>query len=100
MVALHLLTQFVPVTGIELMARFSIKSATSSLRSHILFILIYFSLPMSLFSAALTYQDEKLTLIRILWILTVWAFAGVILALVGWYVIVPSIRRRSERKDD
>jgi hypothetical protein len=44
---------------------------------------------MSLFSAALTYQDAPLTLIRILWILTVCTSGGVIAALVGWYVIVP-----------
>jgi len=80
------------------MSLLSIKSATSSLRNHILFILVFFSLPMSLFSAALTYQDAPLTLTRILWILTVCTSAGVILALVGWYVIVPSIRRRSTRK--
>jgi hypothetical protein len=81
------------------MSCLSIRSATSSLRNHIFFIWVYFSLPMSLFTAALTYQDAKLTLIRILWILTVCTSAGVILALVGWYVIVPLIRRRSGRRD-
>jgi hypothetical protein len=52
----------------ELMSRLSIRSATNSLRNHIFFIWVYFSVPMSLFSAALTYQDAPLTLIRILWI--------------------------------
>ena len=69
----------------------------NSLRNHIFFIWIYFSLPMSLLFAAFAYEDHELTLIRIVWILTVWTCAGVIAALVGWYVIVPRTRPRSRR---
>ena len=79
------------------MSPLSIRSATSSLRSHILFIWVYFSVPMSLLFTAFSYQDHELRLIRMLWILTVWTCAGVIGALVGWYVIVPSIRRGPNR---
>jgi hypothetical protein len=81
----------------ELMSRLSIRSTTNSLRNHIFLIWVYLSVPMFFF-AALTYQDAPLTLIRILWVLSVCTCAGVILAFVGWYVIVPSIRRRSTRK--
>ena len=88
------------------MSRLSIRNATRSLRHHIFFICLYFSLPMALLSAALTYQDEKLTLIRdekltlirIVWIFAVCTCAGAIGAFVGWYFIIPLIRRRSDHK--
>jgi hypothetical protein len=63
----------------------SIRSATSSLRNHILFILVFASLPVSVLFCVWAYQDHELTLSRVLWIPTVWTGAGILGALVGWH---------------
>lgn len=76
----------------------SIKSATSSLRNHILFILVFASLPMSVLFCAWAYQDHELTLTRTLWILTVWTGVGIGMALIGWHIILAPFRRRSGRE--
>lgn len=52
---------------------------------------------MSLLNAAMAYQDHELTVMRGLWIATVCTSGGVVAALVGWYVILLPIRRRSRR---
>jgi len=41
---------------------------------------------MSLLFAALAYQDQELTFIWGLWVVTVWTSLGAVAALVGWHV--------------
>jgi hypothetical protein len=79
------------------MSWLNIRSATKSLPHHIFTIWVYFSLPLSLLFTAFSYEDRELTVLRMLWILTVCTCAGVFVALAGWYVIVPSIRRGYKR---
>jgi hypothetical protein len=81
------------------MALFGIRSATKSLWHHVLFILVFASLPTSLLFIAWAYEDHEFTLVRILQIVIVWVIAGIVAALVGWYVILAPIRRRSGRKE-
>jgi hypothetical protein len=77
------------------MSRLSLRSAASSLSNHVLFILVYFSLPMALLAVAFAYQDHELTITRVLRI-GFWAVVlGVLLAFFGWHVILAPIRRRS-----
>jgi hypothetical protein len=81
------------------MSRFSLRSATSSLRNHIFFVLAFFSLPMSVMFALFAYNDNELTFMRAIWIVTVWTGLGIVGAFVGWHVIVIPIRRRSRHKE-
>lgn len=80
------------------MAILSIRSATKSLWHHILFILVFASLPTAALFLVWAYQDGDLTVGRGLQIISVWIIAGLIGALVGWYVILASVRRRSDQK--
>jgi len=77
-----------------------IRSATRSLWHHILFVLIFASLPTSALFIAWAYQDNDLTVARVIQIISAWGIAGVALALVGWYVILAPIRRRNHRGND
>jgi hypothetical protein len=77
-----------------------LRRGSSSLRNHLVFILIIFSLPMSAMFAVSSYQDGELTPLWTLWIFAVGTFIGFIVALVGWFIILPPILRRSKRKDD
>lgn len=64
-----------------------------------IFILVYFSAPMSVLFGLWAYQDHKLTLAWAVRIVAVWAGLGVVTALIGWHVILSPIRGRSERKE-
>jgi hypothetical protein len=77
-----------------------VKLGTSSLRNHIVFVFIVASLPMTAMFAVSSYQDGELTPLWLLWIFAVWTVAGFILALIGWFIILPPIIRRSGRKHD
>ena len=81
----------------EHMSPLNIRNATKSLPHHIFLLWIYFSLPLALLFVAFSYEDHELTLLRILWVLAVCTCAGVFVAIAGWYVIVPSIRRGPKR---
>jgi hypothetical protein len=50
--------------------------------------------------AVSSYQDGELTPHWELWIFAVWTFLGFILALIGWFIILPPVLRRSKRKGD
>lgn len=80
------------------MSPLSIKGAMKSAGNHIIFILVFFSVPMSLLFGLWAYQDQKLTLAWAARIVIVWAGLGVAIALIGWHVILSPIRRRLERK--
>lgn len=82
------------------MALRSARWAISSLWHHILFIVVFASLPVSILFIFWADQDHDLTVTRVVKIVTAWIIAGVIGALAGWYVILPSIRHRGTRKDD
>jgi hypothetical protein len=77
-----------------------IKLGTSSLRNHIVLVFVVFSLPMSAIFAVSSYQDHELTPMWMLRIVAVCTFFGLIGALVGGFIILPPILRRSGRKHD
>lgn len=54
-----------------------------------------FSLPLSMMFFVFAYHDNELTFARVLWIVFVWLVAGTAMGIIGWYAILPSIRRRS-----
>jgi hypothetical protein len=64
------------------------------------FIFVAGSLPMTAIFAISSYQDGELTPLWMLWNFTVCTLGGLVMALVGWYVILPPILRRSRRKDN
>jgi hypothetical protein len=74
------------------------KKGVSSLPNHIVLVWIFFSLPLCLLNGVLSYEDHELTFSRILRILVVGACAGVAVALVGWFVILPPLRRRNRKE--
>lgn len=78
----------------------SIRWATKSLWHHILFVILFASLPTSILFVAFAYQDQDLTLARVIQIASIWTLAGLALAVAGWYVILPPIRHRSRRRKD
>jgi len=78
----------------------SIRSATKSLWHHVLFVLVFASLPTSMLFIAWAYQDNDLTTAHVVRILAAWTGAGVIGALIGWYVILAPIRGRTARRRD
>jgi hypothetical protein len=60
---------------------------------------VWISLPMSLLGFVWSYEDDELSLGQMLRIFIVYSFAGLIMALIGWYVAFAGIiRRRSERQ--
>jgi hypothetical protein len=83
------------------MSIFSIaRLGSRSLRNHIVFIFVVVSLPTTAMFAVSSYQDGELTPMWMLRILGAATLAGLFVALVGWFVILPPILRRSKRKDD
>lgn len=78
----------------------TIRSATKSLWHHVLFVLVFASLPISILFIAWAYQDNDLTAAHVIWIIGVWVSAGVIGALFGWYVILAPIRGRPDHRKD
>jgi hypothetical protein len=77
-----------------------IRSGTSSLRNHIVFIFVVVSLPTAVVFAVSSYQDNELTPMWMLRIVVVSTLGGLFVALVGWFFIVPSIRQRAKRRDN
>jgi hypothetical protein len=77
-----------------------VKLGTSSLRNHIVFIFVVVSLPTAAVFAVSSYQDNELTPAWMLRIFVVTALGGLFVALVGWFIILPPILRRSGRKND
>jgi hypothetical protein len=77
-----------------------IKLGTSSLKNHIVFIFVVVSLPTAAVFAVSSYQDNELTAMWMLRILIVSTLAGLFIALVGWFIILPPILRHSGRKHD
>jgi len=71
-----------------------VRGATASLRNHILFWQVVFAAPMAAVAALDAYHDNALTLLWGVRIVVVTSVMGVVVALVGWYVFLPSIRRR------
>jgi hypothetical protein len=47
-----------------------------------------------------SYQDGELTPLWMLWIFGVCTLGGLVMALIGWFIILPPILRRSGRKRD
>ena len=76
-----------------------LRTAMKSLWHHILFFLIFASLPMSILFIVSAYQDHELNAAGVVRIVCVWAIAGVIAALLGWYVILAPYRRRPGNKE-
>lgn len=74
-----------------------VRIGSRSLRNHIIFIFVVVSLPTTAMFALSSYQDGELTPLWMLRIFAVSTITGLILALVGWYVILPPILRRSDR---
>jgi hypothetical protein len=77
-----------------------IRLGSSSLRNHIVLIFIVASLPMTAMFGVSSYQDGELTPLWMLWIFTVWTLGGLVMALIGWFIILPPILRRFKRKND
>jgi protein-S-isoprenylcysteine O-methyltransferase Ste14 len=76
-----------------------INRGCSSLRNHIVLIFIAFSLPMMAMSSISSYQDGELTPLWMLRIIGVCTVAGVIAAIIGWFIILPPLLRRSKPKN-
>jgi hypothetical protein len=76
------------------MLRLGVRIATKSLRNHILCMQLFFAAPMSLLFVLRDYQFGELTFSLMLSIVAASVFSGVVVALVGWYVILPSINVR------
>ena len=75
----------------------TIRNATASLGSHLAVVQFAFSLPIALLFMAFDYANGDLTLGRVVWIVLVWSAAGVIVGVVGWYVILsPFLRKRGK----
>ena len=74
--------------------RRTMKSATKSLRNHVIFMEVIFTMPLSLVFLGTSYQYGELTPLWGLWIVTVCAALGAVAAVIGWYLILPSIRLR------
>jgi hypothetical protein len=77
-----------------------IRIGSSSLRNHVIFIFVVVSLPTAAVFAVSSYQDNELTPMWMLRILVISALGGLFVALIGWFIILPPILRRSRRKDD
>jgi cytochrome bd-type quinol oxidase subunit 1 len=77
-----------------------VKLGTSSLRNHIVFVFVFVSLPTAAVFAVSSYQDNELTPVWMLRIFVASTLGGLFVALVGWFVILPPILRRSGRKHD
>jgi hypothetical protein len=75
-----------------------IGTGTSSLKNHIVPIFIAFSLPMMAMSSISSCQDGEFTPLWMLGIISVCTIAGVIAAIIGWFIILPPLLRRSKPK--
>lgn len=78
----------------------TIRSATKSLRHHILFVLVFASLPISILFITWSYQDGDLTAAHVIRIICVWTGAGIIGGVLGWYIILAGTRRQAHQKKD
>lgn len=77
-----------------------VKLGTSSLSNHIVFIFVIVSLPAMVVFAVSSYQDHELTPMWMLRIFIASTLAGLFVALVGWFMILPPILGGSRRKRD
>jgi hypothetical protein len=77
-----------------------IRTGSSSLKNHIVFIFVVVSVPTAAVFAVSSYQDNELTPMWMLRILVVSTLGGLFVALVGWFIILPPILRRSKRKNE
>lgn len=57
--------------------------------------LVFTSLPMSILFMVSAHEDHELDAAAVVRIVSVWAAAGLIAALLGWYVILAPYRQRS-----
>jgi hypothetical protein len=77
-----------------------VKLGTGSLRNHIVFIFVVVSLPTVAVFAVSSCQDNELTPMWMLRIFVASTLGGLFVALVGWFMILPPVLRRSGRKHD
>ena len=77
-----------------------IRIGSSSLKNFIVLCFVAWSLPMITMFAVTSYQDGELTPLWLLWIFAAGTFGGFIMALVGWFIILPPFLRRYGRKRD
>jgi hypothetical protein len=77
-----------------------LRHGSSSLRNHIVLVFVLGSLPMAVMNGLFSYQDGELTPLRMLRISAVCAIGGLVVAFIGWFIILPPILRRSARKHD
>jgi hypothetical protein len=77
-----------------------IRIGSSSLRNFIVLCFVVWSLPMTAMFGVSSYQDGELTPLWMLWIFGVCTLCGLVFALIGWFIILPPILRRSGRKRD
>lgn len=77
-----------------------LRRGSSSLRNHIVLVFVVGSLPMTAMFGVSSYQDGELTPLWMLWIFGVCTLGGLVMALIGWFIILPPILRRSGRKRD
>ncbi len=73
------------------------KWAMSSLKNHILFFQVIFSLPFCSMFIATSYQYQELTWLWGLWIVALGSGMGVIVACLGWYFIILPMQRRRRK---
>ncbi|HEY2782372.1 MAG TPA: hypothetical protein VGI90_16440 [Steroidobacteraceae bacterium] len=81
------------------MSPLTFKGALDSLRNLLIFMWVYFSLPLMLMNVGFAHQDHELTPNLALRILIACTCGGVVMSLIGWYIAFAAIiRRRAERK--
>ena len=78
----------------------ALRTAMKSLWHHVLFFLVFVSLPVSILFIVWAYQDHELNAAAVVRIVSAWSVAGIVAALLGWYVILAPYRRRSGNKED
>jgi uncharacterized membrane protein YfcA len=76
------------------MSWLSIKGGMSSLGNHIRFLLVTFSVPMTLLNIALSYQDQELTWSHALEIAAFCVAGGIVGAFIGWHTIILPMKNR------
>ncbi len=68
--------------------------ASSSLRAHVIVVGTCIAVPIAILGLWLNYDEGTLTLLWGLWVIFGCAVVGAAVAVLGWYTIMPSIKRR------